>query len=114
MLEGLNSILDHRQELFVPETGRHVRPAPGFRIFGCQNPLSQGGGRKGLPRSFLNRFARVYVEPFTDAAQRLRAPRCASWGECGQACRSTVVRFCAVKWLCSFEHQHAELKILLF
>jgi len=28
----------------------------------------QGGGRKGLPRSFLNRFARVYVEPFTDAA----------------------------------------------
>lgn len=29
------------------------------KIFGCQNPFRQGGGRKGLPRSFLNRFTQV-------------------------------------------------------
>ncbi|EFJ44763.1 hypothetical protein VOLCADRAFT_121252, partial [Volvox carteri f. nagariensis] len=40
VLEGLNALLDHRSE----------------------NPLGEGGGRKGLPRSFLNRFTRVSVE----------------------------------------------------
>jgi hypothetical protein len=30
-----------------------------FRVFGAQNPFSQGGGRKGLPKSFLNRFTKV-------------------------------------------------------
>jgi midasin len=25
--------------------------------------MSFGGGRKGLPASFLNRFSKVYVEP---------------------------------------------------
>ena len=29
------------------------------RLFACQNPLHQGGGRKGLPKSFLNRFTQV-------------------------------------------------------
>ena len=29
------------------------------RLFACQNPLNQGGGRKGLPKSFLNRFTQV-------------------------------------------------------
>ena len=29
------------------------------KIFACQNPLHQGGGRKGLPKSFLNRFTQV-------------------------------------------------------
>ena len=28
-------------------------------------PLQEGGGRKGLPRSFLNRFTRVHVELLT-------------------------------------------------
>ncbi len=36
-----------------------------FRIFACQNPVSQGGGRKGLPKSFLNRFTQVYVDELT-------------------------------------------------
>lgn len=36
---------------------------PSFRVFAAQNPLREGGGRKGLPRSFLNRFTRVAVEP---------------------------------------------------
>jgi hypothetical protein len=26
------------------------------------NPVQEGGGRKGLPKSFLNRFTRVHVE----------------------------------------------------
>lgn len=29
------------------------------KFFACQNPLNQGGGRKGLPKSFLNRFTQV-------------------------------------------------------
>ncbi len=35
---------------------------PSFRVFAAQNPVREGGGRKGLPRSFLNRFTRVAVE----------------------------------------------------
>lgn len=35
-------------------------------FFGCQNPLKQGGSRRGLPRSFLNRFIQVYVHSLTD------------------------------------------------
>ena len=31
------------------------------RLFACQNPLNQGGGRKGLPKSFLNRFTQVKI-----------------------------------------------------
>ena len=38
------------------------RCPPTFRVFAAQNPLREGGGRKGLPRSFLNRFTRVAVE----------------------------------------------------
>eukprot|EP01060_Flectonema_neradi_P002806 TRINITY_DN1176_c7_g1_i2.p1 TRINITY_DN1176_c7_g1~~TRINITY_DN1176_c7_g1_i2.p1 ORF type:complete len:4783 (+),score=1214.99 TRINITY_DN1176_c7_g1_i2:66-14351(+) len=64
VLEGLNALLDHRAELFIPELNKVVKPAPGFRIFGCQNPVAEGGGRKGLPKSFLNRFTRVWVTPF--------------------------------------------------
>jgi midasin len=62
VLEGLNGLLDHRAALFVPELGRSFPAHPRFRLFGAQNPLQEGGGRKGLPRSFLNRFTRVSVE----------------------------------------------------
>ncbi|MES1922486.1 AAA ATPase midasin, partial [Bonamia ostreae] len=55
VLEGLNSVLDHRKCVFVPEIGENVSCADGFRVFATQNPLSEGGGRKGLPFSFLNR-----------------------------------------------------------
>lgn len=65
VLEGLNSCLDHRASLFVPELGQEFKCHPNFRIFGCQNPAAGGGGRKCLPRSFLNRFTRVYVEELT-------------------------------------------------
>ena len=62
MLEGLNALLDHRAEVFIPELGRSYCCPPGFRIFAAQNPVAEGGGRRGLPRSFLNRFTRVAVE----------------------------------------------------
>ena len=62
VLEGLNSVLDHRAEIYIPEINETVKCPEGFRIFACQNPLGQGGGRKGLPKSFLNRFTQVYVD----------------------------------------------------
>ena len=65
VLEGLNAVLDHRAELFIPELDATFRCPPSFRIFGAQNPVQEGGGRKGLPRSFLNRFSRVHVELLT-------------------------------------------------
>ncbi|CAO3637326.1 unnamed protein product [Cunninghamella blakesleeana] len=65
VLEGLNSCLDHRGAVYIPELDREFFCAPGFRVFGAQNPLQQGGGRKGLPKSFVNRFTQVYVEHLT-------------------------------------------------
>ncbi len=49
-------------QVFIPELGEVFRAAPGFRLFGAQNPVQEGGGRRGLPRSFLNRFTRVAIE----------------------------------------------------
>lgn len=63
VLEGLNAVLDHRAEVFVPELGQTFRCPSTFRVFAAQNPVQEGGGRKGLPKSFLNRFTRVHVEP---------------------------------------------------
>nr|XP_015209182.1 PREDICTED: midasin [Lepisosteus oculatus] len=72
VLEGLNACFDHRAEIFVPELGmsfqvQHERT----KIFGCQNPFAQGGGRKGLPKSFLNRFTQVYVDHLSDEDMEL-------------------------------------------
>ncbi|KGL95354.1 Midasin, partial [Charadrius vociferus] len=70
VLEGLNACFDHRAEIYVPELGMnfHVQHKK-TKIFGCQNPYRQGGGRKGLPKSFLNRFTQaslfVYVDPLS-------------------------------------------------
>ncbi|RLN87173.1 hypothetical protein BBJ28_00016114, partial [Nothophytophthora sp. Chile5] len=62
VLEGLNSCLDHRGSVYIPELDREFECPSTFRVFAAQNPLRQGGGRKGLPKSFLNRFTRVFVE----------------------------------------------------
>ncbi|KAL3924831.1 MAG: hypothetical protein SGILL_000803 [Bacillariaceae sp.] len=67
VLEGLNSCLDHRGTVFIPEIGKTFDCPPSFRVFGAQNPLGQGGGRKGLPKSFLNRFTKVFVDSLTDS-----------------------------------------------
>ena len=67
VLEGLNSTLDHRAQVYIPELSKTFDCPPTFRVFAAQNPLSQGGGRKGLPKSFLNRFTKVFVEALTPA-----------------------------------------------
>lgn len=64
VLEGLNALLDHRSTVFIPELNQEFAAHSQFRVFACQNPLVEGGGRKGLPRSFLNRFMRVRIEAF--------------------------------------------------
>ena len=61
VLEGLNAVFDHRGEVYIPELDRTFPLSENTRIFGCQNPLSEGGDRKGLPKSFLNRFSKVYM-----------------------------------------------------
>jgi midasin (ATPase involved in ribosome maturation) len=63
ILEGLNSCLDHRGTVFVPELDMCFEKHVDFRIFAAQNPLEEGGGRRGLPTSFLNRFTKVYIQP---------------------------------------------------
>ncbi|XP_061400556.1 midasin [Musca vetustissima] len=65
VLEGLNAILDHRGEVYIPELNKTFALNKQTRIFASQNPLKQGGGRKGLPQSFLNRFTKVYVRKLT-------------------------------------------------
>ncbi|CAO1619537.1 unnamed protein product [Parajaminaea phylloscopi] len=62
VLEGLNSCLDHRGSVFISELGRAFDKHPDFRLFAAQNPQAQGGGRKGLPKSFLNRFTKVHID----------------------------------------------------
>ena len=46
-------------QIYIPELNKLFRVPLGTRLFACQNPLHQGGGRKGLPRSFVNRFTQV-------------------------------------------------------
>ncbi|KAJ9116871.1 hypothetical protein QFC22_004528 [Naganishia vaughanmartiniae] len=65
VLEGLNAVLDHRGSVYVPELDRTFVKHPEFKLFAAQNPVQQGGGRKGLPKSFLNRFTKVYVQEHT-------------------------------------------------
>ncbi|KAH0565336.1 hypothetical protein GP486_001268 [Trichoglossum hirsutum] len=62
VLEGLNACLDHRGEVYISELGRIFTRHPDFAVFAAQNPHHQGGGRKGLPSSFVNRFTVVYAD----------------------------------------------------
>lgn len=66
VLEGLNACLDHRGEVFIPELSKTFYVKPGTRLFATQNPLKQGGSRRGLPQSFLNRFTQVYIDPLEE------------------------------------------------
>ncbi|ANB14893.1 AAA family ATPase midasin [Sugiyamaella lignohabitans] len=65
VLEGLNACLDHRGEAYIPELDKTFSCGKGFTVFAAQNPHYQGGGRKGLPKSFINRFSVVYVDTLT-------------------------------------------------
>ncbi|XP_039980712.1 midasin isoform X5 [Xiphias gladius] len=63
VLEGLNACFDHRAEIYIPELGMSFQVQhEKTKIFGCQNPFTQGGGRKALPKSFLNRFTQVFLD----------------------------------------------------
>ena len=64
VLEGLNAVLDHRGEVYISELDQAFHKHPHFRVFAAQNPHHQGGGRKGLPASFVNRFTVVYADVF--------------------------------------------------
>ena len=62
VLEGLNSCFDHRREIYISELDKTFQiRVDSTRVFATQNPMRQGGGRKGLPKSFLNRFTKVYM-----------------------------------------------------
>ncbi|KAG7889896.1 hypothetical protein KL936_002570 [Ogataea polymorpha] len=73
VLEGLNACLDHRGEAYIPELDRSFRSHLEFMVFAAQNPQHQGGGRKGLPKSFVNRFSVVYVEMLTEVDLKMIA-----------------------------------------
>lgn len=66
VLEGLNSCLDHRREVYIAELDKSFTCHPDFTLFAAQNPHHQGGGRKGLPASFVNRFTVVYADSFQE------------------------------------------------
>ena len=61
ILEGLNAVFDYRNEVYIPELNRTFTLHPDTKIFACQNPISEGGDRKGLPKSFLNRFSKIFM-----------------------------------------------------
>ena len=61
VLEGLNGILENQKKIFVGELNQIFYAKEGFQIFATQNPVNQGGGRKFLPRAFLNRFIKIYL-----------------------------------------------------
>ena len=61
VLEGLNALLDHRSEIYVPAIDRLVKCPPTFRLFSTQNEAKKGDGRKMLPRSLISRFSRLRV-----------------------------------------------------
>ncbi|EQC37386.1 hypothetical protein SDRG_04990 [Saprolegnia diclina VS20] len=73
VLEGLNACLDHRGTVYIPEIDQSFVCPKSFRVFAAQNPLRQGGGRKGLPKSFLNRFTRVVVDSLHETDLRVIA-----------------------------------------
>lgn len=65
VLEGLNACLDHRGQVYISELDQTFERHPSFVVFAAQNPHHQGGGRKGLPASFIDRFTVVYAKTFT-------------------------------------------------
>ncbi|EYB82690.1 hypothetical protein Y032_0353g3293 [Ancylostoma ceylanicum] len=68
VLEGLNACFDHRRVLYIAELNRsfEIPPESNCRFFACQNPRAQGGDRRALPKSFVNRFTNIYVEDLTN------------------------------------------------
>ncbi|KAL3086989.1 hypothetical protein niasHT_025513 [Heterodera trifolii] len=67
VLEGLNSCFDFRKQIYIAELDRtFTLDCSRCKFFACQNPHQQGGDRRALPKSFLNRFISIFVEEMTD------------------------------------------------
>uniref|UniRef100_A0A1I8BCV5 Midasin n=1 Tax=Meloidogyne hapla TaxID=6305 RepID=A0A1I8BCV5_MELHA len=61
VLEGLNSCFDFRKNIYISELDHTFDvDARNCRFFACQNPHSQGGDRRALPKSF------IFIEEMTD------------------------------------------------
>ena len=60
VIEGVNSLFDHRGSLFVVELNRTFYKASTFKPVVVLRS-ERGSGRKGLPNSFLNRFVKIAV-----------------------------------------------------
>lgn len=63
VIEGLNSVLDHRKSLNVD--GKQINIHPNARIFGTMNPQNKNNGRKQLPKSFMDRFVVINMGDYT-------------------------------------------------
>ncbi len=93
VLEGLNSCFDHRNEIFISELNRTFTiDKSRTKIFACQNPYNQGGGRKGLPKSFLNRFSKVYIDQMTRDDLLFIASQCYA-AKIDQDCLMKMIEF---------------------
>ncbi len=60
VIEGINSLFDHRGSLFVVELNQTFHKAPSFKPIVVLRHET-GHGRKGLPNSFLNRFVKLSI-----------------------------------------------------
>ncbi|KAM0680844.1 hypothetical protein GINT2_001118 [Glugoides intestinalis] len=69
VIEGLNSILDHRGRVDV--NGSELIVHKNARIFGTMNPHNRDNGRKMLPKSFIDRF--VFLSMATYNREDLRS-----------------------------------------
>ena len=59
-------IFNHRNKVYIPELNRTLTLNADTKIFECQNSISEGGDRKGLPKSFLNRFSKIFMSGLCD------------------------------------------------
>jgi len=91
VLEGLNACLDHRGEVYIAELDQVFKRHPDFKLFAAQNPHHQGGGRKGLPSSFVNRFIVVYSDVFTK--QDLLHVTAKKFGKLGAQMQHQIIEF---------------------
>ena len=60
--------------MYIPELNQEFTCHPDFFVFACQNPsqsASSTSGRKTLPKSFLNRFTKIYLNELTNEDYRV-------------------------------------------
>ena len=65
-MKDLTHALTIEGKSIFSELDRTFTRHPEFVVFAAQNPHHEGGGRKGLPASFVNRFTVVYIDTFSE------------------------------------------------